>query len=58
MVGPTDTAAELADDGAAEGRAAPLGAVLAMVMLASLGTGVFWNAISFVAKHAYDFSQP
>lgn len=57
MVGPTDTAAELVDDGAAEGRAAPLGAVLAMVLLASLGTGVFWNAISFVAKHAYDFSQ-
>lgn len=43
---------------AADGRGvAPLGAVLAVTFLASLGTGVFWNAIGFVAKHAYGFSQ-
>ena len=28
-----------------------LGSVLVFVFLASLGTGVFWNAIGFIAKH-------
>jgi hypothetical protein len=35
----------------------PLWSVLTLTFLASLGTGVFWNAIAFIAKHAYDFSQ-
>ncbi len=35
----------------------PLWAVLLLTAFASVGTGVFWNAISFVAKRAYDFSQ-
>lgn len=35
----------------------PLRWVLISVFFCSLGTGVFWNAISFIAKHAYGFSQ-
>ncbi len=35
----------------------PLGAVLALTALCSLGTGVFWNGMAFIAKHAYDFTQ-
>lgn len=34
-----------------------LRATLAITFLASLGTGVFWNGLSFIAKHAYDFPQ-
>ncbi len=37
--------------------ATPLWAVLAVTFLGSFSTGVFWNAISFIAKHGYDFSQ-
>ncbi|MHC4947197.1 MAG: hypothetical protein ACYTG1_02890 [Planctomycetota bacterium] len=37
--------------------ATPLGAVLAVTFLASLGTGVFWFGISFIAKHGYGFDQ-
>jgi hypothetical protein len=35
----------------------PLGAVLGLTFLGSLATGVFWHAVPFIAKHAYDFSQ-
>ncbi|MCP3904732.1 MAG: MFS transporter [Planctomycetes bacterium] len=35
----------------------PLWSVLSVTFFASLGTGVFWNAISFIAKHAYGFEQ-
>lgn len=35
----------------------PLWAVLLVTFFGSLGTGVFWNAIAFIAKHSYDFSQ-
>ncbi len=35
-----------------------LPAVLAVTLLASLGTGVFWHGLSFIAKHTYGFSQP
>lgn len=38
-------------------RRTALGAVLALTGLASFASGVFWNAIGFVAKHAYDFPQ-
>ena len=31
--------------------------MLVVTFLLSLGTGVFWNAIGFVAKHGYGFSQ-
>ncbi|MBT8484395.1 MAG: hypothetical protein HKO59_13850 [Phycisphaerales bacterium] len=37
--------------------ATPLWSVLTVTFLVSLGTGVFWNAIGFIAKHGYDFSQ-
>jgi hypothetical protein len=40
------------DDGAT-----PLPALLALTFLMSIGTSVFWNAIAFVAKHAYGFDQ-
>lgn len=33
----------------------PLGPTLVVTFLLSIGTGVFWNAIPFVAKHAYGF---
>lgn len=32
--------------------------MLAVSFLASLSTGVFWNGISFIAKHTYAFDQP
>jgi hypothetical protein len=35
----------------------PLGAVLGLTFLCSLGTGVFWHGVPFIAKHTYDFSQ-
>ena len=34
-----------------------LAVVLWITMLGSVSTGVFWNAISFIAKHGYDFSE-
>ena len=34
-----------------------LAAVLIITMLGSVSTGVFWNAISFIAKYGYDFSE-
>lgn len=36
---------------------APLAAVLAVTFIASLGTSVFWNGLSFIAKHAYGFDE-
>jgi hypothetical protein len=38
-------------------RATPLGAVLGLTFLCSLGTGVFWHGVPFIAKHTYEFSQ-
>lgn len=38
-------------------RPAPLAAVLAITILASLGTGVLWNGIGFIAKHDYGYTQ-
>jgi MFS family permease len=35
----------------------PLWAVNALTFLASVGTGVVWNGVSFVAKHDYKFTQ-
>jgi len=35
-----------------------LPAVLVVTLLGSLGTGVFWHGLSFIAKHTYGFSQP
>ncbi|MDY7110546.1 MAG: hypothetical protein SYC29_18090 [Planctomycetota bacterium] len=35
----------------------PLWAPLAVTFLASLGTGIFWNAIAFIARNTYDFPQ-
>jgi hypothetical protein len=35
----------------------PLGAILTLSFFISLGTGVFWNGLSFIAKHGYGFSQ-
>jgi len=35
----------------------PLWAVNAVTFLASIGTGVVWNGISFIAKHDYQFTQ-
>lgn len=35
----------------------PLWAVGALTFLASIGTGVVWNGISFIAKHDYGFSE-
>ena len=35
----------------------PIAAVLVVTFFESLGTGIFWNAIPFIAKHGYDFSQ-
>jgi MFS family permease len=31
--------------------------VLAITFLASLGTGVFWHGLSFIAKHSYGFTE-
>ena len=38
-------------------RPTSLRAVLAVSFLCSLGTGVFWHGVPFIAKHAYDFTQ-
>jgi hypothetical protein len=38
-------------------RVTPLGAVLGLTFLCSLGTGVFWHGVPFIAKHTYEFSQ-
>jgi MFS family permease len=35
----------------------PLLAVCAVTFLASIGTGVVWNGVSFIAKHDYGFKQ-
>ncbi len=35
---------------------ASLGAILALTFLASLGTGVLWSGLSFIAKHEFDYS--
>lgn len=35
----------------------PLRRVLAVTFLASLGTGVFWHGLSFIALHSYGFTQ-
>jgi hypothetical protein len=35
----------------------PLAAVLGLTFLCSLGTGVFWHGVPFIAKHSYDFGQ-
>ncbi len=37
--------------------ASPLGSVLAVSFLGSLGTSVFWNGLSFIAKHQYGYSE-
>ena len=37
--------------------ATPLGAVLVMTFACSLGTGVFWHGVPFIAKHTYGFAQ-
>ena len=38
-------------------RATPLPWVLLLTFIASLGTGVFWHGVSFIAKHTYAFDQ-
>src|SRR5687767_2809916 len=35
----------------------PLLAVCAVTFLASIGTGVVWNGVPFIAKHDYGFSE-
>lgn len=35
----------------------PLWAVLAVTFLASIGTGVVWNGVPFIAKHDYRFTE-
>ncbi len=35
----------------------PLAAVLALTLLASIGTGVIWNGVPFIAEHDYDYTQ-
>jgi MFS family permease len=35
----------------------PLWAVVAVTFLASIGTGVVWNGVPFIAKHDYEFSE-
>jgi hypothetical protein len=35
----------------------PLHAVLALTFLASIGTGLIWNGIFFIAEHDYGYSQ-
>ncbi len=35
----------------------PLPAVLALTLLASIGTGVIWNGVPFIAEHDYGYSQ-
>ena len=42
---------------AANVEGAPLTPVLAVTVLVSIGTGVIWNGIAFIAKHDYDYSQ-
>ena len=37
--------------------ATPLAGVLILTGLCSLGTGVFWHGIPFIAKHSYQFGQ-
>ncbi len=35
----------------------PLAAVLALTFVCSMGTGVFWHGVPFIAKHSYGFPQ-
>lgn len=37
--------------------ASPLSANLILTFLASIGTGVLWSGISFIAKHEFDYPQ-
>ncbi len=37
--------------------ATALWAVMALTFLGSLGTGIFWNGLAFIAKHGYEFSE-
>ena len=41
-----------------EGAPAPLGAVITLTILASVGTGILWTGLAFIVKHDYGFSQP
>lgn len=43
--------------GSVRGRSTPLWAVLYVTTFASIGTGVFWSGVAFVAKHGYGFSE-
>lgn len=40
----------------AEQQQSSLGAILALTFLASMGTGVLWSGLSFIAKHEFDYS--
>jgi hypothetical protein len=37
--------------------ASPLWAINALTFVASIGTGVVWNGVAFVAKHAYEYDR-
>lgn len=37
--------------------ATPLWAVMTLTFLGSLGTGIFWNGLAFIAKHGYEFGE-
>lgn len=43
--------------GSGGGRCTPLGAVLALVFIGSLGTGIFWSGVFFVTERTYEFSS-
>ena len=43
--------------GPSANRPTPLGAVLGLTVLASIGTGVIWNGVPFIAEHDYGYTQ-
>lgn len=36
---------------------APMGAILLLTAVCSLGTGILWNGLAFIVKHDYGYSQ-
>lgn len=44
-------------DAANERSAAPLSALLGLTFLASIGTGIFWNGLAFIAENDYGYDE-
>ena len=57
LAGAASDAASGPPAGAPSAATAPVWAIMSLSFLASLGSGVLWSGLAFVAKHAYGFDQ-